>query len=119
MEAHGLSGASVRFDGRTVTVVRTSRLQGNRGERTILVGQIGSVVWHDPGRAGTGWIGFTAAGTVTQPARFGYAASTARKDPMTVVFSGRQRAPFDALRAAVEEARVTGPAGPVWPAAGR
>jgi hypothetical protein len=115
LEAHGRLGASVRFDGHTVTLTRTNRSLPGYGERSVHVSQLAGVRWQPPGLlTREGFIGFTVAGTVAPRARVGSQTTAARLDEWHVPFWRKERPAFEALRAAVEEARRS----PHGPAAG-
>ncbi len=107
LEAHGRLMASVLFDGRTVTVRRRNRLLAGSGERSMPLHQIGAVVWKKAGLVTDGWLGFTTLGMVAP----GTGVLAPVNDPWTVPFTRRQQPAFDALRAAIEQARSMGPAG--------
>jgi hypothetical protein len=106
VEAKGGAGASVQFDGATVTLTRTRRSLPGYGERQIPVGQIAAVTWEPPGRLASGAIRFVVAGTVTPRTSLGQRSLAAVKDEWTVPFPRRVEADFLAVRDAVQRVIV-------------
>jgi hypothetical protein len=120
--AKGRLGASVRFDGQTVTVAKSNRLMQGYGERSAHISQIAGVRWQKPGLiTREGYIGFTVAGVVAPRARIGSQINAARGDDWHVTFFRGRLAEFEAIRDAVQAAvsalhqgPTAGPLGGNW-----
>ena len=89
IEATGRLGASLTFDGTTVTN-RRALLRGSlvgTGDQTIHISQLGAVEFK---RAGAitreGFVRFVVAGTTARRSRTGQQNNEARADPCAVVF---------------------------------
>jgi hypothetical protein len=99
MEAEG-HGATVRFDGQTVTLLPTV---GN-GKKSIPLSSIIAVQWKPAGRATKGFIQFTVPGDTESRSRSGSQTTNAVADENSVVFTRSQAKDFEQLRDAVQVA---------------
>jgi hypothetical protein len=107
MEAKGHNG-TVEFDGQTVTIKRSgtlARMSRGKGEKQIAVGSIAAVQWKPAGAFVNGFIQFTVPGAVEQRSKPGSRTYDEAKDDNAVLFTKSQMKHFEALRAAIEDAR--------------
>ena len=106
IEVKGHNG-QIQFDGQTVTITRKGilgRLSVGKGEKRFHISQISSVQWKPAGPFVNGFIAFSAAGGNERRSRFGSQTSSAVNDENSVLFTTRQKAAFEELRAAIEAA---------------
>lgn len=126
IEVKGHNGQII-FDGQYVTITRRgflARTTVGKGEKRIHISQISSVQWKPAGPFVNGFIQFSAAGGNERRSKFGSQTTSAVNDENSVLFTTRQRAAFEDLRAAVEAAianhhtpgALAAPAGPPPPA---
>jgi hypothetical protein len=97
----------IEFDGQYVTITRKGilgRMTVGKGEKRIHISQISSVQWKPAGPFVNGFIQFSAAGGNERRSRFGSQTSSAVNDENSVIFTTRQKAAFEELRAAIEAA---------------
>lgn len=104
--ATGRFGATVSFDGWAVTVEKKSRLYGGRGQRSMPLDQVATVIWRPAGVVTDGVLGFTVAGMVAPQPRLGRRTVSALEDPWQVPFRRSQRPQFEAVRAAIAAAQA-------------
>lgn len=115
--ARGRFGAAVSFDGRVVTIDKSSRRFPGAGVRVVPLGQVSTVAF----TAGWWWVfdgslGFVVAGASAPVSRPGARWVAAHYDPWTVAFRGRrQRAAFGAVRDAVQAALLRMALQPPYP----
>jgi hypothetical protein len=99
------SAATVRFDGQAVTIDRPKAGFVDRGTRTIPIGQITAIQWKAPTALRGGYLKFLIAGTQErQYNRSSMFMADVLKDPDAVLVGNRNKAAFEALRAAIEQA---------------
>jgi hypothetical protein len=112
--ARGHNG-TVTFDGVFITITRKgflARVSVGKGEKRIPLASVTAVQWKPPGALVNGYIQFTLSGGNERRSQFGRATTDAGMDENSVVVVKSQRAEFEALRAAVDEAivaRLTAP----------
>lgn len=110
MEARGHTG-TVGFDGSMLTISRSGalgRLSVGKGEKRIPVRSITAVQWKPAGPLVNGYIQFSMGGGNEVRAQFGRQTKGAARDENSVVFTRKQQADFEPLRAAVEQAIAGG-----------
>lgn len=120
IEVRGHNG-TIRFDGQTVTILRTgflARATVGKGEKHIPLRHITSVQFKPAGAMVNGFIAFSLGGGNERRSRFGSQTTDAVGDENSVVFIRKQQPEFDKLRAAIEHA-LAAPAGPAPAAAGQ
>jgi hypothetical protein len=106
MEVKGVNG-TVTFDGQTVTINRKgflARASVGKGTKSIPVLSITAVQWKPAGPLTNGFIQFTVGGGVERRSGFGKQTTDAAKDENSVVFRTKQKAEFEELRDAVQDA---------------
>lgn len=102
----GVNG-QVGFDGVYVVITRSgwrARTTIGKGEKRIPVASIASVQWKPAGPLMSGFIQFETAGMGGTRSRSGSQTYDAAKDENSVLFTRKQQAAFEQLRAAVEQA---------------
>jgi len=107
MHAEGVNG-QVDFDGGMVTISRAglmARGTVGKGEKRIPVKSIQAVEWKPASSLVRGFIQFSLGGSDAS-SRVGKRTQDAARDENSVVFSKKQQAGFEAMRAAVEAAIV-------------
>lgn len=108
MEIKGHTG-TVLFDGDFLTIERKgflARASVGKGSKRIPVVSVTAVQWKPAGAMVNGFIQFTLAGGTERRSRFGSQTTDAVSDENSVVFTKKQMAGFEELRAAVETAIV-------------
>ena len=117
LTARGRFGATVSFDGYAVTIEKKSRTFAGRGQRSMPLDQIATVVWRHAGWVSDGVLGFTVPGMTAPRPRFGQRTVSALDDPWQVPFRRRQQAAFEALHQAITTAQhgAQQPSGWQWP----
>ncbi len=104
MEVKGHTG-SIRFDGRTITIIRTgfmARASVGKGEKQIPLSHVSAVQFKPAGPLVNGFIAFTVSGGNEARSRFGSQTVDAGRDENSVVFHYKQREKFVGLRDAVQ-----------------
>jgi len=104
VEVRGVN-ATIRFDGQTITILRSgpfSRLPGDKADRHIPLGDLTAVQLKPAGRVVNGFIQFTVGGGNERRSRSRRQTIDATKDENSVVFSYGQRKEFERLRDAVQ-----------------
>jgi len=106
-QATGRLGASVNFDGTTVTIHRKpfrGSLVGT-GDQTIPISQLAAVEFKPAGAiTREGFIRFVVAGAAANQARTGQQNNAARTDPWAVMFWRKEQPAFEQLRDAIQSA---------------
>jgi hypothetical protein len=111
MEARGING-QVHFDGVYVTLARRgfrARSIIGLSEKRIPLTAIGSIQWRPDSKLVNGYIQFSAGGDVERRLRSGRRNLDAARDENSVTFWHSQMPAFVEIRAAIEQARVSGP----------
>lgn len=100
-------GATVTFDGATVTIERAGFLERftvGKGRKSIPLTAISAVQWKQPGVIVNGFLQFTIGGGNEARSRFGRQTMDAASDENSVVFDARRTDEFAAIRDAVQAA---------------
>ena len=95
-------GGHIHFDGRIITIRRTSRIARSvfGDTQTIIpVGHIGAVEWSEPHWYRAGHIRFAVAGTQTSAT-----PTPVNRDLNACLFGKKERDAFEKLRLAVQDA---------------
>lgn len=93
----------VTFDGRVITITRGFMAQGGKGTATYALDRVNGIELRMPGLAAiAGRFTIVTGGGVQQRRTAGFSAAT--RDPLTVTFTARHKAEFQALADAVNAA---------------
>src|SRR5690554_2940263 len=106
MEARGVNG-QVAFDGKTVTIRRDgaiARASFGKGEKRIPLSSITAIQWVPPKTLTRGFVAFTIPGGNEGLAAKGSRTVQAAKDENAVLVSRGQRAEFEQLVEAIDQA---------------
>lgn len=105
MQVKGNNG-TVDFDGQWITIRRTGLgpLTIGKGDKRIHIGSITAVQMKPAGALTNGYIEFTVPGGREKRATFGRQTLDAAENENAVIFTKKQQAEFESLRAAVEQA---------------
>lgn len=110
ISAKGHNG-TVHFDGPFVTIDRSgflARASVGKGVKRIPITSIQAVQWNPSGVLINGYIEFTVMGGNEAHSRFGSATTDASRNENAVIVTFQQRAAFNKLRDAIEDAMVGG-----------
>ncbi|MGW2048609.1 DUF4429 domain-containing protein [Streptomyces sp. NPDC001858] len=106
IEAKGHNGQIV-FDGQHVTITRKgilARTSVGKGEKRWHISQISATQWKPAGAFINGFIQISAAGGNERRSTFGSQTRSAVQDENSVIFTRKQQAGFEQLRAAIDQA---------------
>lgn len=110
MKVKGHNG-SIEFDGQFVTITREgflARMAHGKGEKRIAVRSISAVQLKPPNALVNGFIQFTLSGGSEKNAMKGNRTMAAGQDENSVLITKQQLPEFEALRAEIEQAMVSG-----------
>jgi hypothetical protein len=114
IEANGHNGQIV-FDGDHVTITRKGllgRMSVGKGDKRWHISQISSIQWKPAGPLVNGFIQLSASGGNERRSKFGSQTTSAAGDENSVLFTKKQQADFETLRAALDTAIAQQHAGP-------